>query len=209
MDIIHRAFRPRDLIAGHVVLDFANTVNGRDARPSDWLDGYARLVEWATLTRAFRRETLSSLRRMARADPRGARRALAAARSLREALFEILSTLARGGSAPPAALASLERRWKRSVSASTLNPTSLGLAPVLRPERAGLEAVSSQIALWAVALLGEPASPRMRMCEGGDCSWLFFDTSKGGRRRWCDMATCGNISKARRHYARLGRRKRT
>jgi predicted RNA-binding Zn ribbon-like protein len=201
-EIVHRAFSPRDLIAGHVVLDFANTVNGRDARPSDWLDGYARLLQWAALTGAFRRETLSFLRREGRENQRGARRELASARSLREALFGILSALARGDSAPPAALTSLERRWKRSVSAATLNDTSRGFAPVLRAERVGLETVSSQIALWAVALLCELPNPRMRICEGSDCSWLFLDTSKSGRRRWCDMATCGNVSKARRHSER-------
>jgi hypothetical protein len=24
------------------------------------------------------------------------------------------------------------------------------------------------------------------------CGGLFLDTSRGGRRRWCSMATCGN-----------------
>ena len=39
-----------------------------------------------------------------------------------------------------------------------------------------------------------------------DQAWLFLDTSKAGRRRWCDMADCGNAAKSRRHYAR-GRRR--
>jgi len=42
--------------------------------------------------------------------------------------------------------------------------------------------------------------PRLKLCEGHDCAWLFLDTSKNGRRRWCSMATCGNSAKARRHY---------
>ncbi|WFU13023.1 YbfB/YjiJ family MFS transporter (plasmid) [Rhizobium sp. CB3090] len=37
-------------------------------------------------------------------------------------------------------------------------------------------------------------------CE--TCSWLFIDTSKTKRRRWCPMALCGNRSKAQRHYYR-------
>ena len=32
------------------------------------------------------------------------------------------------------------------------------------------------------------------------CLWLFVDASKSGTRRWCDMASCGNRAKARRHY---------
>jgi predicted RNA-binding Zn ribbon-like protein len=27
---------------------------------------------------------------------------------------------------------------------------------------------------------------------------LFFDTSRNGRRAWCDMKTCGNLAKVRR-----------
>jgi Conserved protein containing a Zn-ribbon-like motif, possibly RNA-binding len=43
---------------------------------------------------------------------------------------------------------------------------------------------------------------RLRICQGPNCSWLFIDRSKAGRRRWCDMAVCGNTAKSRRFYAR-------
>jgi predicted RNA-binding Zn ribbon-like protein len=66
-----------------------------------------------------------------------------------------------------------------------------------------VDLVSFQVALWAVPLLAELPDPRLRICDGNDCSWLFLDSSKGGRRRWCDMATCGNVSKARRHYEKI------
>jgi predicted RNA-binding Zn ribbon-like protein len=32
---------------------------------------------------------------------------------------------------------------------------------------------------------------------------VFFDNTKNGRRRWCDMATCGNRAKAARHREKL------
>jgi predicted RNA-binding Zn ribbon-like protein len=31
---------------------------------------------------------------------------------------------------------------------------------------------------------------------------VFEDESRAGRRRWCDMATCGNRAKVRRYRAR-------
>ena len=40
----------------------------------------------------------------------------------------------------------------------------------------------------------------LRMCAAPDCAWLFLDNTKNQRRRWCDMKTCGNRVKARRHY---------
>ena len=42
----------------------------------------------------------------------------------------------------------------------------------------------------------------VRACAAEDCRWLFLDISKNHSRRWCDMQTCGNQAKARRHYSR-------
>ena len=42
----------------------------------------------------------------------------------------------------------------------------------------------------------------VRRCANPECVLLFLDVSKTGRRRWCDMATCGNRAKAAAHYAR-------
>ena len=41
---------------------------------------------------------------------------------------------------------------------------------------------------------------RVKQCEGDQCGWLFFDTSRNRSRRWCSMADCGNRAKARRFY---------
>lgn len=45
-------------------------------------------------------------------------------------------------------------------------------------------------------------SVRFRICANDGCRWVFEDTSRAGRRRWCDMATCGNRAKARRFRSR-------
>lgn len=43
---------------------------------------------------------------------------------------------------------------------------------------------------------------RVRRCADGRCPRVFFDSTRNGRRRWCDMATCGNRAKAARFRAR-------
>ncbi|HET7030502.1 MAG TPA: CGNR zinc finger domain-containing protein [Candidatus Limnocylindrales bacterium] len=50
--------------------------------------------------------------------------------------------------------------------------------------------------------IGDGREDRFRICANDTCAWLFFDESRPGNRRWCDMATCGNQAKARRHRAR-------
>ncbi|QBS40210.1 CGNR zinc finger domain-containing protein [Nocardia sp. CS682] len=61
---------------------------------------------------------------------------------------------------------------------------------------------------WSAAdnllhLLAE-APDRIRQCAHPDCVLFFYDTSKNGTRRWHSMATCGNRTKAARHYAKKG-----
>jgi predicted RNA-binding Zn ribbon-like protein len=55
----------------------------------------------------------------------------------------------------------------------------------------------------AVELLTSEDIMRVRTCADETCAWLFLDRTKNQRRRWCDMKTCGNRVKARRHYERL------
>jgi predicted RNA-binding Zn ribbon-like protein len=45
------------------------------------------------------------------------------------------------------------------------------------------------------------APHRIKQCAHPQCVLWFYDTSKNGTRRWHSMATCGNRSKAARHYA--------
>ena len=51
--------------------------------------------------------------------------------------------------------------------------------------------------------LSQGMPERLRICESPDCSEAFIDRSRTGKRRWCDMATCGNRAKAARHRQRI------
>jgi predicted RNA-binding Zn ribbon-like protein len=51
------------------------------------------------------------------------------------------------------------------------------------------------------AIAGDQTA-RFRVCANDDCRWVFEDESRAGRRRWCDMSSCGNRAKVRRYRAR-------
>lgn len=70
---------------------------------------------------------------------------------------------------------------------STDDPTGEALARVTQPL---VEAIASH------------ATDRFRICANDGCRWVFEDTSRGGRRRWCDMSICGNRAKVRRFRSR-------
>jgi len=65
-----------------------------------------------------------------------------------------------------------------------------------------IDDVLARIAEPIVREIGNGHDDRIRICANDTCRWLFYDESRAGRRRWCDMATCGNRAKAQRHRAR-------
>ena len=65
-----------------------------------------------------------------------------------------------------------------------------------------IDDVLARIAEPIVREIGSGHDDRIRICANDTCRWIFYDESRAGRRRWCDMATCGNRAKAQRHRAR-------
>lgn len=191
-----------DLVGGDVVLDLINTVTGRDSRPTDWLENYDRVLAWAALTDAFDANSLQTLDRMSKSDGRAATRALNRLRGLREAVYDIVVAAIRAEPAPTQALAQLERHWKSAVDAARITFSDGHAALTLDVEYSELDYPRHLLALAAFDLLQTLPRERARECASPRCTWIFIDSSRGGQRRWCDMATCGNRDKSRRHYER-------
>jgi predicted RNA-binding Zn ribbon-like protein len=77
--------------------------------------------------------------------------------------------------------------------------------------RVRLAQALSSVARDAVALLtevgfddteAEGRTARLSRCSADDCGLVFYDSSRGGTRRWCSMQRCGNRAKVRAHRAR-------
>lgn len=127
----------------------------------------------------------------------------AQALTLREAIYRVFSSLAAGREPPSADVSVLN-------DALAAAPSRRGVArwentfawQVDYGEHAGAAALLSPV-LWSAAdLLVSGRLDRVRQCANPECLWLFLDDSRSGARRWCDMASCGNRAKARRHYLR-------
>lgn len=55
----------------------------------------------------------------------------------------------------------------------------------------------------AAVLVTETPRAALRACASDKCVLIFKDNSRGQRRRWCSMETCGNRAKAATHYRSL------
>ena len=194
------------LVGGDLSLDFVNTVGGRagDAVRADKLAAYTDLVAWARHTGSMIEADARRLARLAAARPTGARAALERAIAFREALHRTLQALMKGARPATADLAAVDstvaeaRRHERLVAAAAGD----GLRWEWRDAGADLGAPLWPVARAAAALLTEGRLERLHACGGESCGWLFLDRSRNGRRQWCTMEDCGNVSKVRRFRRR-------
>lgn len=67
-----------------------------------------------------------------------------------------------------------------------------------------LHGALATIARDAIDLFTGEQAQRIRECAGSHCILLFVDTSRPGKRRWCDMERCGNQMKTTSYRRRHG-----
>jgi predicted RNA-binding Zn ribbon-like protein len=193
----HR-FAPHDLVSGHACLDLVNTVTARDSSPHDWLINHSAFLQWTALTGRFSQGDLAKLGRQAAQNPIAAQRSLHRCKRLREVLHRLFAGYIAARAPLKTDLAELDQF--RIAAHSRLQGRALAGRVHFQPTLvvAGLELITDTLVLQALEVLRDPPDSRLRVCAGCECGWLFHDRSRGGQRRWCDMATCGSGEKTRR-----------
>jgi hypothetical protein len=81
-------------------------------------------------------------------------------------------------------------------------PASDGISLDHRHQGDPFDGALARLAETIARELTQGDAERLHVCANDECRWVFFDTSAGGRRKWCDMSTCGNRAKVARHRAR-------
>jgi predicted RNA-binding Zn ribbon-like protein len=191
------------LVAGHVALDFANSLDYRYDRERliDLLPTYERLLAFSRQSGIITREQMRAL--LVTTGESDARRTLERAIELRENLYSLFLSVVNEKKPSPQVTQRLNRflasarvvdrlhwqdgRFVRSIGELESTPDG-PLWPILS---AGID------------LLTSPDSRRIHECGEKTCRWLFLDMSRNHSRRWCDMRICGNRAKAQRFYSRV------
>jgi predicted RNA-binding Zn ribbon-like protein len=188
------------LLGGRLCLDFTNTAAYCDAaQPQEFLVTYHDLVAWSHHAGILDEREAGFLLGQAVAHPDRASGIRDRAVSLREALYRIFRAGYHSFPVPSADLALFNAELRAALSRAEVVPLG-GDFRLSCCEIGALDSVLWPVVWSAVELLTSEAHRRVGVCRG--CGWLFLDTSQGMRRRWCDMAVCGNRAKRRRHYQR-------
>jgi predicted RNA-binding Zn ribbon-like protein len=159
-------------------------------------------VQWATEAGALPAKTAARLRLLATDSPARAHAIMREAIQLRDGLYELFLALSEKRTVPESALTSLNRALQRAAQHASLVRDS----PQFRWEwidpQEHLDSILWLVARSAADLLTSENAAFIGQCASVGCGWVFVDTTKNHRRRWCDMRVCGNRDKARRYYQR-------
>jgi predicted RNA-binding Zn ribbon-like protein len=193
-----------DLSGGRPCLDLPNTVSNRGSgAPVDHLAAYEDVVAWAEQGTLVSPALARELKKYAAGDPAAARRALAKAVALREALFRIFVAIAAGRRPPAGDLALLNAEVPPAFAHARVVRADGGRYTLATGAAgADLPSILAPVVKSAVDLLTSADVDRVRSCAADTCEWLFLDTTKNRTRRWCDMKVCGNRAKVRRFRTR-------
>lgn len=116
--------------------------------------------------------------------------ALDQARELRALLWMGFDAQKDGRPIPADVLAGLLDTGRRGITSIVVHSDG-AMTPL------AADGVFTILALHALALVLGPPPQGVRACDR--CGWFFIDSSRGRRRRWCSMKTCGNQAKAARY----------
>jgi predicted RNA-binding Zn ribbon-like protein len=197
--------RTFQLIAGHPVLDFVNTLDYRfrDAGPIELLASHADLLGFVRQS-GLASESQSAALQGSSQTPAAAAKALRSARELREALATWFYAADDANPARLEAVKTLERCFldaDRHRELAALNALRAAWTW-------GRFENHPHLPVWLIAraaagLLISEDTGRIHQCKSAACRWLFLDMSRNHSRCWCDMKICGNRMKARRFQRRL------
>jgi predicted RNA-binding Zn ribbon-like protein len=191
------------LVGGELAFDFTNTSSGRGGpRHIENLRTPEHLLVWARRAMRLARRDGDYVEKRLAADPALGAELLDRGLALREVIYAIGVACARGRRPRREHVDALAHIYAVSIHKARLSPCEANFAWTWHPEDGVVEAILGPIALSALTALSQADLTRVKQCAGAHCGWLFFDTTKNKRRRWCEMEVCGNRAKQKAHRAR-------
>ncbi len=170
---------------GTRVLDFVATLRARrEEQPYEFLTDAGSLDSWWVE---------SGVRTSGRVTDDAD---LAAAIELREALYTVFWHRLNGASIPEGALAVVNARAQDPPVSPAL--TARGVVRDGDPA-----ACLADLAREAIEIVGGEEGALLRECSRPECTTIYLDRSRGHRREWCSMQSCGNRAKAAAYRARV------
>jgi len=182
-------------------LDFVNTLEYDKGLPQDHLTDAAKAVTWFQEHALLHSEAAAVLVEQVTGDDEAATRLLQRVQRTRGGLRELLDAAVEKRPPSDAALREVNRAF-RAQYVYELVYASDGVSLDHRHEGDPISGALARLSEAIARELTREDKERLRICANDECRWVFRDNSPAGRRKWCDMSSCGNRAKAARHRER-------
>ncbi|MGH2356485.1 MAG: CGNR zinc finger domain-containing protein [Candidatus Limnocylindria bacterium] len=182
--------------------DFANTLEFERGQAVDAISAPGDLLSWLVERGLISERLRGAEATRFRRDGAEAQRRLERFRELRRVLHAIARRTSVGRSPTRQQIRELNHILRHGLHYHQLRPTGDGARYAVAQIGDWLDQARAAIASSLAHFLAEGAPDRLRVCANEGCRYVFVDHSPTGRRRWCDMRTCGNQAKVARHRAR-------
>jgi predicted RNA-binding Zn ribbon-like protein len=186
------------LIAGHIALDFANTLDYRfdSARTIELIPSYERLVDFARQSRLITEPM--SRRFKGLGNQRVSESVLKRAIQFRETVDPLFRSVIAKEPPKRNCLEKFNQFVRECRAHERFYWKSGEMVRGYGDVEHGPEDLLWLLIEPAASLLTSADFDHVRECHETSCRWLFLDHSKNHSRRWCSMKLCGNRSKIRR-----------
>ena len=181
--------------------DFLNTDDTENGFPDDKLPTLDDALAWFVERGVIHGEGANRVRAQASTRDPLMERDLARIHAVRSALREVAHSIAEERAPDTGALDTINRAL-HARQVIELVPAPDGCYVDHRHVGDPVDDALARLADPLVSELTAGHPERIKVCASDTCEWIFYDASRTSRRRWCDMATCGNRAKAARHRAK-------
>ena len=199
--------RTRDILpeppSSDLWVRFVNTLTFTHGRGTDDLPDADALVGWLRKARLLSDRAASAERAHLRDDPDEAARRIERFHYLRDLIREIATEVSDTGQVSRDNVRALNHVLRQGLHYHQLEVSSDGTQYGLARVGDRLDQARATIAGTLADYLAGRAVRQLRICANPGCREIFIDRSPTGRRRWCDMRTCGNQAKVAAHRARV------
>ena len=182
------------LIGEKVCVDFANTIH-QQAKLGGSVATWGELVGFLYATRLVREEQYQRLGDLEVSSAKAVGAVYRTALELRDAVREAVVAIAERRPVPGWCVEGVNRVLRFTEGYEQLLPDGEGWRLGYVEVEKRLEWLLAAIARSAAELIAEGPRVPIRKCGRPECVLYFYDTSRTGKRRWCQMAVCGNRAK--------------
>jgi len=193
------------VIGEKVCVDFANTIY-RQERPGGSIATWGELVGFLCATKLVGEEQCRSLVDLEVSAAKAVGTAYRTALELRDAVREAVVAIAERRPVPDWCVEDVNRVLRFTEGYEQLLPDGDGWRLGYVEVEKRLEWLLAAIARSAAELIAEGPKAPVRKCGRPECVLYFYDTSRTGKRRWCQMAVCGNRAKVAAFVRRKNKR---